>query len=88
MVLVMSNSILEDEMPDKWLEPENYKKNLRLNYIKSFQAHIPSKCPECETPLTVDDEEIYCPCCGLITQTSISFIAGVKYHLPHGLRLG
>ena len=89
MVPVMSNSIIEDDdkLPDKWLEPEDYKKVMRLNYIKSIQSHIRNYCPECHHKLIVDDEQIYCPLCGLITQDSTCYIAGVKYYLPHGLKL-
>lgn len=63
-------------------------KNPRLFYIIKLQAKTPTQCPECNTELTVDDEQIYCSKCGLITQDSYNYIAGVKYNLPHGLRLG
>jgi len=78
----MTNSIIEDDMP------RDYRKEQRIYYILSFTAHIPETCPECNEPLTVDHETIYCPKCGLITQTSTCYTAGFKYHLPHGLRLG
>ena len=60
----------------------------RLIYIRKLQAHIPSLCPECGTELEVDDEQIYCPKCGLITQDSYDFHAGQHFTLPHGIRLG
>ena len=62
--------------------------NPRLQYIISLQAKTPTKCPRCEQKLVIDDEEIYCPNCGIITETSIQYVAGQKFHLPHGLRLG
>ena len=93
------NNIRENEMPsnnDEWLktraekEEENLQleKEMRLLYIKSIQSHIPSKCPECHNLLIIDDEQIYCPSCGLVTQDSTMFNGGQKFHLPHGLRLG
>ena len=85
----MTNSIIEEEnMPDRWLEPEDYRIRMRLNYIQSIQSHIPPKCPECNTHLIIDDEQIYCPACGLVTQDSTMFNNGIKFNLPHGLRLG
>ena len=60
----------------------------RLLYIQKLQAHTPSVCPECTTELIVDDEQIYCPKCGLITQDSYDYHAGQHFHLPHGIRLG
>jgi Zn finger protein HypA/HybF involved in hydrogenase expression len=60
----------------------------RIIYISKLMAHIPSQCPECSTELEVDDEQIYCPHCGLITQDSYDFHAGQHFHLPHGIRLG
>ena len=62
-------------------------KNPRLHYILKLQAKTPTKCPECNTELIVDDEQIYCPQCGLVTQDSYNYAAGLKYHLPHGLKL-
>ena len=64
------------------------KPQRRLIYIHSIQAHTPHVCPECQSELKTDDEQIYCPKCGLVTQDSIQYSAGHKYHLPHGLRLG
>jgi uncharacterized Zn finger protein (UPF0148 family) len=73
--------VSKDNMPDKWT-------NVRLLYIKKLQAHTPTHCPECDCELTIDDEQIYCPECGLVTQDSTEYVASIKYHLPHGLRLG
>ena len=88
----MTNSIIEeDNMPsnNEWLKTTAEKETeRRLLYIKKMQSHIPPYCPECHNQLIIDDEQIYCPKCGLVTQDSMKFIAGVKYHLPHGLRLG
>lgn len=50
-------------------------------------SHIPRTCPDCEHELIVDEEQIYCPACGLITQDSTCYHAGRKFHLPHGLKL-
>lgn len=87
----MTNSIVRsdksEDMPDKWLEPENHKQKIRLLYIKSIKSHTPSLCPHCHTILEVDEEQIYCPHCGLVTQDSYDYTAGTKYHLPHGLKL-
>ena len=91
MVRVMSNSILRgnksEDMPDRWLEPENWKQYMRLLEIQRMKSHIPHKCPECHTTLEVDEEQIYCPHCGLITQDSTCYHAGRKFTLPHGLKL-
>jgi len=78
----MTNSIIEDAMP------RDYRKEQRIHYILRLHSHIPDTCPDCGEHLTVDDETIYCPNCGLVTQTSSNYTAGFKYHLPHGLRLG
>lgn len=85
----MTNSNIEDktDMPDKWLEPRKWEQYMRILYIESIQAHVPSKCPECHTLLEVDEEQIYCPKCGLVTQDSYDFAAGTKYVLPHGIKL-
>ena len=60
----------------------------RLIYISKLKAHTPSVCPQCQTELVIDDEQIYCPKCGLITQDSYDYHAGQHFHLPHGIRLG
>lgn len=62
-------------------------KNPRLTYIKKLQAKTPTICPHCERDLIVDDEQIYCPNCGLVTQDSYNYTAGIKIWLPHGLKL-
>lgn len=66
---------------------EELAQYMRLIFIESIQSHIPSRCPKCHTPLTVDDEQIYCPACGLVTQDGYDYSAGLKYHLPHGIKL-
>ena len=76
-----SHSIVRGQNMSK---PQEY----RISYIKRMHAKIPEECPECTTQLVVDDETIYCPQCGLVTQTSIAYVAGHKFNLPHGLRLG
>ena len=93
MVPVMSNSLLRgNEMPnniDPWLQTrEDRLREQRLNYLKSLQAHIPVRCPHCRTHLITDEEQIYCPRCGLVTQDSYPYVAGEHFKLPHGLRLG
>lgn len=63
----------------------------RLIYIQGLRSHVPHKCPECGTELTVDHEQteqIYCPECGLVTQDSTAYVAGFHIVYPHGLRLG
>ena len=75
------------EEPDRWLEPEKYKKAVRLAYIKRMKSHIPNRCPNCKTPLTVEGEQIVCLKCGLVTQDSYDYDAGMKYRLPHGIKL-
>ena len=90
MVRVMSNSIIrgnEKDMPDKWLQPEDWKQYMRLLYIEKMLSHIPKKCPDCHHDLIVDEEQIYCPHCGLITQDSYNHLAGIPFKLPHGLKL-
>lgn len=84
----MSNSLVRgnnNSNDDEWLKTRAEK---RLIYILSIQSHIKPYCPECGAPLTVDDEQIYCNSCGLVTQDSTCFNAGIKVNLPHGLRLG
>ena len=61
--------------------------NPRLLFIISIQANTPKTCPECEHELIVDNEQIYCPKCGLVTQDSYNYTAGTQYKLPHGLKL-
>jgi uncharacterized Zn finger protein (UPF0148 family) len=56
-------------------------------YIQKMKSHIPSRCPKCKTPLRVEDEQICCPKCGLVTQDVYDFSAGMKYNLPHGIKL-
>ncbi len=73
--------IRADEMSQKWTNP-------RLYFIKSIQAHTPNTCPECEHDLVIEDEQVYCPHCGLVTQDSIPYVAGFHIVYPHGLRLG
>ena len=34
--------------------------------------------------LTIDDDETYCTHCGLVTSTSIEYVAGIKINLPYG----
>lgn len=92
------NNIRENKMPsdDEWLktyaekqeEKQQKQREWRLAYIQKMQSHIPNRCPECKNQLIIDEEQIYCPYCGLITQNSTMFNAGIKIHLPHGLRLG
>ena len=87
----MTNSIVENTMPQKkdWLlTSEEYETLIRLAFIESIQSHIPSYCPDCGEPLTIDDEEIYCPSCGLVTQGSYPYVAGLYFPFRHGLRLG
>lgn len=94
MAPVMSNSIIRsnenlENNPTKWdMTSEEWEQYLRLLYIKSIKSHIPINCPRCQTLLEVDNEQIYCPKCGLITQNSTEYTAGTKTKLPHGLRLG
>ena len=80
------HSAINDETPDKWLEPEEYQKLQRLNYIKSIKSHVPRrKCPHCRT-YTIENDgwEEYCTTCGLVTMTSYPVSAGEIYHPPYG----
>ena len=74
-------------MTDQWLEPELAKWEMRLNYIRKMQSHVPSTCPECESELTTDDSEIYCENCGLVVAASMEYVAGQKVILPYGIVL-
>ena len=74
----------EDEVEDKFLLT---RAELRLLYIKSLQSHIPKSCPHCRCELVVDEEQIYCPSCGLVTQDSYNYQAGMHFTYPHGLKL-
>ena len=71
---------------DRWLEPENYRKKIRLNYIKTFQKPLPNYCPECGGPLTstIDEDETICTECGLVTSASIEYVSVTKIILPYG----
>ena len=73
---------------DRWLEPEDYRKHLRLIYIKSFNKPLKSTCPECDGQLesSDDEDEILCTKCGLVVSASIEYAAGVKIILPYGRR--
>lgn len=87
--LIRSNENLEEIPEEIWLmTSEERKQYFRLQYILSIKSHIPNRCPKCKTILEVDDEQIYCPNCGLITQNSTEYAAGIHTKLPHGLRLG
>ena len=86
LVPTNSHSIIRGHKQDSKMINQRWR-NPRLYYIKSIQAHTPTTCPECDTELEVDEEQIYCPRCGLITQDSYDYQAGIKYTLPHGLKL-
>ena len=87
----MSNSLMRSneniDLPDQWLEPENHQQVLRLLEIQKMKSHIPKKCPDCGELLIIDEEQIYCPKCGLVTQDSYNYQAGQHFTLPHGLKL-
>ena len=89
-MLVMSNSLVrKDTMPDRWLEPQAYKKQHRLLYIIRLQSHTPRTCPECGAELVYEEDcEVYCPKCGLVVMDSIPYVGGEKITYPYGLRLG
>lgn len=86
------NIVRENKNPnndEEWLKTSDEKqREIRLNFILSLQSHIRPYCPDCGEPLTIDDEQIYCRACGLVTQDSTHFNAGIYVHLRHGLRLG
>ena len=82
-----SHNNIKDTMEDeKWLEPENYRKKIRLNYIKTFTKPLPNYCPECGGPLTttLDEYETICTECGLVTSASIEYVSVTKIILPYG----
>lgn len=79
-----------NDMPKKkdWLmTSEEWQRQTRLDFIRSIQSHIPKRCPHCNSILIVDEEQIYCPHCGLVTQDSYPYQAGQHFKLPHGLKL-
>ena len=89
MAPVMTNSIIEDMKDKEWLKTTAEKEaEYRLAFLKSFIKGLPHYCPECRNPLETDDEQIYCPNCGLICMDSTKYTAGMKYEPPHGLKLG
>lgn len=65
----------------------DWKTQKRLYYIKGIQAHTPNTCPFCAHELTVDDEQVYCPQCGLVCQDSTQYVAGTRICLPYGLKI-
>ena len=73
-------SIVEENMND-WK-----KEDPRLLFLKSFIKPLPQFCPECDSELdhTIDEDETICSKCGLVTSTSIEYVAGQKIDLPHG----
>ena len=74
----MTNSIVrENRMDDEWLNP-------RLYYLKKLIKPRPNYCPECNTTLEHDEDEIYCPKCGLVTSASIEYVAGFRIRFPYG----
>ena len=87
MLPVDGNFIVRKDMDkDKsWLCPEEAKREARLNYIKSIQAHTPNYCPECGNQLIHEEDEVYCRDCGLVVMASISYVAGQPITLPYGL---
>lgn len=85
-----ANSIIEDMNNDEWLKTtEERKKERRLAYLKTFIKPNSNICPECHGKLTatIDEDEIICTKCGLITSASIQYAAGQQIDLPYGLRL-
>lgn len=73
---VMTNNIVRgNEM--QWRNP-------RLFYLRTITKALPTTCPECDHELTTDDDETYCTHCGLVTSTSIEYVAGIKINLPYG----
>lgn len=61
--------------------------NTRIHYLKSIQAHTPKTCPFCAHTLTNDNQQTYCPQCGLVCQDSTQYVAGEKICLPYGLKI-
>ena len=72
-----TNYIRGNDMSREWINP-------RLYYLRRLIHPIPTTCPECDHTLTIDDDETYCPYCGLVTSTSIEYVAGIKINLPYG----
>lgn len=84
---VMTNSIIEPMKNDEWLKTSDEKqKEQRLLFLKSFIKPCSHYCPDCHTELisNIDEDETYCPSCGLITSMSTEYVAGQKIDLPHG----
>ena len=85
----MPNSLVRKDMPDRWLEPYNYRKKQRLLEILKLQYHMPNSCPECGHDLVFTENcEVYCSHCGLVVMDSIPYVAGNRIEYPFGLRLG
>ena len=75
---------MKKEQEKKWLNPRKY-------YINSFLNHESLRyCPECGAEVeysSEDEDEAYCTHCGLVTSSSIQYVAGKKIDLPYGIRL-
>lgn len=82
------NNMREDMNPpkklDKWLQPEEYRKQQRLLYLKTFMKPIPEYCPECGDSLIHDETETYCQHCGLLTSSNIEYVAGIHIIFDYG----
>ena len=82
---IMKRKKLQEKMikeaTKKWLNPRKY-------YLDSFINHESLKyCPECGAEIeysSEDEDEAYCTKCGLITQASYDYVAGIKIDLPYG----
>lgn len=76
---------------DETFDLNEYARSLRKIYINKCLNHQPlNRCPECGGLIeysTEDEDEAYCTECGLVTSASSQYVAGVKIHLPYGIRL-
>ena len=74
----MTNSIIEEEKMSMG------RFNPRIAYLKRITSPIPDTCPECDSPLEDHEYETICTHCGLVTSTTIEYVAGQKIILPYG----
>lgn len=77
-----ANNIIRDTYWD--LTRDEIDKLIRLTYLLTFVRPIPNFCPECYTPLEYEEDEKYCPHCGLVTSTTVEYVAGQRISIPYG----
>ena len=56
--------------------------NPRISFLKSITKPFPTLCPECEHEIVHDNEQIYCPECGLVCYDTIEYVGLRRIDYP------